>query len=174
MGKQIRRAFVPPDGWRIVTADYSQVELRLLAHFCRDERLLDAFAHDRDVHASVAAEIFKVPEAAVTVDQRRVAKTVNFGVIYGMSASGLAVRLGIKRKDAETFIDEYFAKFAEGARLPGRPAGQVPQDRDGRHAPGPPAAVRRGRPSGRSRATRTAPGPSGRPSTWRFRGRRPT
>ncbi len=112
-GKQIRRAFVPPDGWRIVTADYSQVELRLLAHFCRDERLLDAFAHDRDVHASVAAEIFKVPEAAVTGDQRRVAKTVNFGVIYGMSASGLAVRLGIKRKEAETFIDEYFAKFSK-------------------------------------------------------------
>ena len=110
-GKQIRRAFVPPEGWRIVTADYSQVELRLLAHFCRDERLVESFAQDRDVHASVAAEIFKVPEAEVTSAQRRVAKTVNFGVIYGMSAYGLAVRLGMKRKDAETFVDDYFARF---------------------------------------------------------------
>jgi DNA polymerase-1 len=110
-GKQIRQAFVPPDGWRIVTADYSQVELRLLAHFCKDERLVEAFAADRDVHASVAAEIFKVPEAEVTSAQRRVAKTVNFGVIYGMSAHGLAVRLGMPRKEADRFIDDYFARF---------------------------------------------------------------
>jgi DNA polymerase-1 len=110
-GKQIRRAFIPPDGWRLVTADYSQVELRLLAHFCRDERLLDSFAHDRDIHAGVAAELFKVPEDQVTSAQRRVAKTVNFGVIYGISPHGLAVRLAIPRKEAETFIDEYFARF---------------------------------------------------------------
>ncbi|MFO0851526.1 MAG: DNA polymerase I [Gemmataceae bacterium] len=110
-GRQIRQAFVPPDGWALVTADYSQVELRLLAHFSRDERLVEAFADDRDVHASVAAEIFKVTEGEVTSAQRRVAKTVNFGVIYGMSAHGLAVRLGMPRKEAETFIDDYFARF---------------------------------------------------------------
>jgi DNA polymerase-1 len=110
-GKQIRQAFIPPDGWRLVTADYSQIELRLLAHFCGDEQLRAAFAEDRDVHASVAAEIFKVPEAEVTSAQRRVAKTVNFGVIYGISAHGLAIRLGMPRKEAETFIDDYFARF---------------------------------------------------------------
>jgi DNA polymerase-1 len=110
-GKQIRQAFVPPAGWKILTADYSQVELRLLAHFTKDEALVRAFAEDADIHARVAAQIFKVPEAGVTSAQRRVAKTVNFGVIYGMSGTGLAVRLGISRKEADTFIDEYFARF---------------------------------------------------------------
>ncbi|MBX9581787.1 MAG: DNA polymerase I, partial [Gemmataceae bacterium] len=110
-GKQIRQAFVPPDGWRILTADYSQVELRLLAHFSKDEAMTAAFAEDADIHARVAAQIFKVPEADVTSAQRRVAKTVNFGVIYGMSGTGLAVRLGITRKEADAFIDDYFARF---------------------------------------------------------------
>lgn len=111
MGRQIRQAFVPRDGWVLLTADYSQVELRLLAHFSGDDHLRAAFADDKDVHTLVAAEIFKVPEAAVTGDQRRVAKTVNFGVIYGMSAIGLATRLGMPRAEAETFIDEYFARY---------------------------------------------------------------
>jgi DNA polymerase-1 len=110
-GRQIRQAFIPPDGWLILTADYSQVELRLLAHFCGDEQMRAAFAADHDIHARVAAEIFKVPEAAVTGLQRRMAKTVNFGVIYGISAHGLSVRLGMPRKDAEKFIDDYFARF---------------------------------------------------------------
>jgi DNA polymerase-1 len=110
-GRQIRQAFIPRDGWVLLTADYSQVELRLLAHFAGDDRLKEAFAEDRDIHASVAAEIFKVPEADVTPVQRRMAKTVNFGVIYGISAHGLAVRLGMPRKDAERFIDEYFARY---------------------------------------------------------------
>jgi DNA polymerase-1 len=110
-GRQIRQAFIPRDGWQILTADYSQVELRLLAHFSRDAELIRAFAEDKDIHAAVAAGIFKVPEAEVTSDQRRVAKTVNFGIIYGMSAHGLAVRLGMPRKQAETFIDDYFARF---------------------------------------------------------------
>jgi DNA polymerase-1 len=110
-GRQIRQAFLPPDGWLLLTADYSQVELRLLAHFSGDEALRRAFAEDRDVHASVAAQIFGVPEPDVTSDQRRVAKTVNFGVLYGMSGTGLAVRLGIGRKEADRFIDDYFARY---------------------------------------------------------------
>ncbi len=110
-GKQIRQAFIPPDGWRILTADYSQIELRLLAHFCGDTQLQTAFAEGRDVHTRVAAEIFKVVEDRVTKDQRRVAKTVNFGVLYGMSAAGLAIRLGITRQEAETFIHAYFERY---------------------------------------------------------------
>lgn len=110
-GRQIRQAFIPPDGWRLLTADYSQIELRLLAHFCGDDNLREAFAADRDIHAAVAAEIFKVPEPQVSDDQRRVAKTVNFGVLYGMSATGLAVRLKIPRQEAEQFIDAYFARY---------------------------------------------------------------
>ncbi|AMV26381.1 DNA polymerase I [Gemmata sp. SH-PL17] len=110
-GAQLRKAFIPRDGWTLVTADYSQIELRLLAQFCGDETLKSAFAEDRDVHTAVAAQIFKVPEADVTKAQRGVAKTVNFGVIYGMSATGLAVRLAIPRKEAEEFIDAYFARY---------------------------------------------------------------
>ncbi len=110
-GRQIRQAFLPKEGWQLITADYSQIELRLLAHFADDAQLKEAFAEDRDIHTSVAAQIFKVPDEKVTGDQRRVAKTVNFGVIYGMSAGGLAVRLSIQRKDAEKFIEDYFARF---------------------------------------------------------------
>ena len=110
-GAQLRKAFIPRDGWTLVTADYSQIELRLLAQFSGDETLKAAFAEDRDVHTAVAAQIFSVPEAAVTKAQRGVAKTVNFGVIYGMSAMGLSVRLAIPRKEAEEFIDAYFARY---------------------------------------------------------------
>ncbi|MGL4419154.1 MAG: DNA polymerase I, partial [Gemmataceae bacterium] len=111
MGQQIRQAFIAPPGWKIVSADYSQIELRFLAHFCGDDALASAFRDDRDIHTRVAAQIFKVEEATVTSAQRRVAKTVNFGVIYGMSAHGLATRLSIPRGEAETFIDAYFAQF---------------------------------------------------------------
>lgn len=110
-GRQIRKAFIPPPGWTLLTADYSQIELRMLAHFSGDENLLQAFRDDRDVHAQVAADIFKVAVADVQDSQRRVAKTVNFGVIYGMSASGLAARLGIPRAEADRFIDAYFARY---------------------------------------------------------------
>lgn len=110
-GKQIRQAFIPAEGWVLVTADYSQIELRLLAHFCGDETLRRAFDDDRDVHAAVAAQIFGVSEDQVTSNQRRMAKTVNFGVLYGMSAYGLALRLGIPRDEATRFIDEYFARY---------------------------------------------------------------
>jgi len=111
LGREIRQAFIPREGCKLITADYSQVELRLLAHFSGDDALKQAFVENRDIHASVAAQIFGVPEDKVSSDQRRVAKTVNFGVIYGMSAFGLAQRLGIMQGDAARFIEEYFARF---------------------------------------------------------------
>jgi DNA polymerase-1 len=110
-GKQIRKAFVPPPGWSILAADYSQIELRLLAHFCGDEGLKAAFAEDQDIHTAVASRVFNTSLESVTSDQRRVAKTVNFGVLYGMSASGLSTRLGITRQEAAKFIDDYFARY---------------------------------------------------------------
>jgi DNA polymerase-1 len=110
-GQAIRQAFLPEEGWVLLMADYSQIELRLLAHFCGDEHLRKAFAEDRDIHSMVAAQIFAVTEADVTSDQRRMAKTVNFGVIYGMSAAGLSARLRIPRDEAEAFIDAYFARY---------------------------------------------------------------
>jgi DNA polymerase-1 len=102
---------LPREGWTLITADYSQIELRLLAHFSGDEQLRRAFAEGHDIHTQVASQIFGAPEADVTGNQRRVAKTVNFGVLYGMSAFGLAERLGIDRKEAEKFIDQYFARY---------------------------------------------------------------
>ncbi len=110
-GRQIRQAFLPAEGWVLLTADYSQIELRLLAHFTGDAVLRKAFAEDRDIHSAVAAQIFGVKEADVTGDMRRMSKTVNFGVIYGMSAVGLATRLGISRDEAGKFIDAYFARY---------------------------------------------------------------
>jgi DNA polymerase-1 len=110
-GRQIRQAFLPEPGWRLLSADYSQVELRMLAHFCGDEALRRAFAEDHDIHAAVAAQVFSVSEAEVTSVQRRMAKTVNFGVIYGISPYGLSVRLGITREDAAKFIDQYFLRY---------------------------------------------------------------
>jgi DNA polymerase-1 len=110
-GRQIRQAFLPAEGWLLLTADYSQIELRLLAHFCGDEPLRLAFAEDRDIHTSVAAQIFGVAEQDVSSEMRRMAKTVNFGVLYGMSAHGLAQRLGIPRDEAARFIDAYFARY---------------------------------------------------------------
>lgn len=112
LGREIRQAFIPREGWQLVTADYSQIELRLLAHFSGDENMRAAYAENRDIHTQVAGEIFGVPPEAVTSDMRRVAKTVNFGVIYGMSAHGLAERLGIDRREADRFIGNYFARFS--------------------------------------------------------------
>jgi DNA polymerase I len=110
-GRQIRAAFIARPGWKILTADYSQIELRLLAHFTQDANLQRSFTEDRDIHTSVAAQIFGVPEANVSKDQRGAAKTVNFGVIYGISAVGLSIQLGISKKEAAKFIDDYFARF---------------------------------------------------------------
>src|SRR5262249_3810159 len=103
-GRQIRQAFIPEEGWVLLTADYSQVELRLLAHLCGDEQLRRAFTEDQDIHAVVAAQVFGVAEKEVSAGMRRVAKTVNFGIIYGMSDFGLAQRLGIPREEAASFI----------------------------------------------------------------------
>jgi DNA polymerase-1 len=111
IGGQIRQAFLPEPGWVLLTADYSQIELRLLAHFCGDEGLRQAFAADHDIHASVAAQIYGVEEKDVTAAMRRVAKTVNFGVIYGISAFGLARRLEIPKEEGARFIDAYFARY---------------------------------------------------------------
>jgi DNA polymerase-1 len=110
-GRAIRSAFLPAEGWRLLAADYSQIELRVLAHFSQDAALLAAFAEDRDIHAQVASEVYGVPLAEVTPQMRRSAKAVNFGVIYGQSAFGLARSLGIDQQDAALFIDRYFAGY---------------------------------------------------------------
>jgi DNA polymerase-1 len=113
IGKQIRSAFVPSDPKTncLLTCDYSQVELRLLAHLSHDEHLISAFKNDRDIHAFVASQVFGVDINLVTSDQRRVAKTVNFGIIYGQTAHGLAQTLGIGRSEAQLFIDNYFKQY---------------------------------------------------------------
>ena len=111
-GREIRKAFVSGQpGWVMMSADYSQIELRLMAHFCGDEHLLDAFRRGEDVHAATAAKIFRVPVAEVTADQRRIAKTANFGIMYGISSFGLAERLRCPRSEAKQIIDDYFASF---------------------------------------------------------------
>ncbi|MCE4068028.1 MULTISPECIES: DNA polymerase I [Pseudomonas] len=110
-GRRIRQAFVAPKGYKLLAADYSQIELRIMAHLAKDEGLLDAFRHDRDVHRATAAEVFGVPLDDVTSDQRRSAKAINFGLIYGMSAFGLAKQIGVERKEAQAYIDRYFARY---------------------------------------------------------------
>ncbi len=111
-GREIRSAFVAGhDGWKLLAADYSQIELRVLAHFCRDETLCAAFANDEDIHARVAAEVHGIPLDQVTPEQRRGAKAVNFGVIYGQSPFGLAKSLGIEQQKAAEFIESYFARY---------------------------------------------------------------
>ncbi len=115
-GRRIRQAFIAPAGHSIVSADYSQIELRIMAHLSGDERLLEAFAAGEDVHRATAAEVFGVPSAEVTSEQRRYAKTINFGLIYGMSAHGLAKSLEIERSAAQSWIDRYFARYPGVAR----------------------------------------------------------
>jgi DNA polymerase-1 len=110
-GRKIRTAFIAPPGSSIVSADYSQIELRIMAHLSGDQGLLDAFAHGEDVHRATAGEIFGVTPLEVGPDQRRVAKSINFGLIYGMSAFGLARQLGLERSAAQTYIDRYFARY---------------------------------------------------------------
>ena len=110
-GRRIRQAFVAPKGYQLLAADYSQIELRIMAHLARDEGLLEAFRHDLDVHRATAAEVFGVPLDAVSVDQRRSAKAINFGLIYGMSAFGLAKQIGCDRKQAQAYIDVYFHRY---------------------------------------------------------------
>jgi DNA polymerase-1 len=112
-GKTVRRAFIPRRGWTFLIADYSQIELRVLAHMSRDSGLVEAFASDSDIHTATAARVFRVPGHLVTTEMRRRAKTINFGLLYGMEAFGLADRLGITRDEARHHIDEYFAQFPD-------------------------------------------------------------
>jgi DNA polymerase-1 len=110
-GRRIRQAFIAPPGSSLVAADYSQIELRIMAHLSGDASLLQAFAEDRDVHQATAAEVFSTPLDAVSSDQRRSAKAINFGLMYGMSAFGLARQLGIGRGDAQKYMDLYFERY---------------------------------------------------------------
>ncbi len=111
LGRQVRRAFVAEPGWQLISADYSQVELRIMAHVSGDEGLLGAFARGEDIHATTAAAIFGVPLAQVTPEMRRVAKAVNFGLAYGQTAYGLAQTTGLTQGEAENFIKTYFERF---------------------------------------------------------------
>ncbi|SUD66554.1 DNA polymerase I [Pseudomonas putida] len=110
-GRRIRQAFIASPGYKLLAADYSQIELRIMAHLAKDEGLLHAFRNDLDVHRATAAEVFGVALEAVTTDQRRSAKAINFGLIYGMSAFGLAKQIGVDRKQSQDYIDRYFARY---------------------------------------------------------------
>jgi DNA polymerase-1 len=110
-GRRIRKAFIAPDGWSVMAADYSQIELRIMAHLSGDKSLVDAFARGDDIHRATAAEVFDLEPMFVTDEQRRRAKAINFGLIYGMSAFGLARQLGIERAEAAAYIDRYFERY---------------------------------------------------------------
>jgi DNA polymerase-1 len=110
-GRRIRQAFVAPKGYKLLAADYSQIELRIMAHLAKDEGLLHAFRNDLDVHRATAAEVFGVELPEVTNDMRRSAKAINFGLIYGMSAFGLAKQIGVDRKQSQAYVDRYFARY---------------------------------------------------------------
>jgi DNA polymerase-1 len=130
-GRRIRQAFVAPPGHVLMAADYSQIELRIMAHLSGDEGLLSAFAEDRDVHQATASEVFDVPLEKVSADQRRLAKTINFGLIYGMSPFGLARNLGIDRGSAQKYVERYFQRypgvrrFMDDTRTSARESGYV-------------------------------------------------
>lgn len=110
-GRRVRKAFVPREGNKFVAADYSQIELRIMAHLSGDKGLLDAFAHGKDIHKATASEVFGVPLDEVTTEQRRSAKAINFGLIYGMSAFGLSKQLNIPRNEAQKYMDLYFERY---------------------------------------------------------------
>ncbi len=112
LGREIRAAFIPRDGWQLIVADYSQIELRLLAHMSHDPVLTDAFRNGEDIHTRTAAEVMGVPPLLVTPEARRAAKAVNFGIVYGISPFGLAAQLGISRVEAERYIHSYFERYA--------------------------------------------------------------
>ncbi|MDA8141162.1 MAG: DNA polymerase, partial [Desulfobacteraceae bacterium] len=110
-GREIRKAFVARPGWHLLSADYSQIELRILAHYADDPILIQSFEHNEDIHARTASEVFQVPLDHVPEELRRQAKAINFGIMYGMSAFGLSRELGISAKIAQTYIDQYFERY---------------------------------------------------------------
>ena len=110
-GRRIRQAFIAPNGYKIISADYSQIELRIMAHLSQDQSLLSAFANDKDIHRVTASEVLTKPEADITAEERRRAKAVNFGLIYGMSAFGLSKQINLPRKEAQSYIDRYFERY---------------------------------------------------------------
>jgi DNA polymerase-1 len=112
LGREIRAAFIPREGWKLLVADYSQIELRLLAHLSEDPLLVEAFRNGEDIHTRTASEVLGVPPMLVTPEARREAKAVNFGIVYGISGFGLAQQLGIPRAEAEKYIKNYFARYA--------------------------------------------------------------
>ncbi|MCY3822327.1 MAG: DNA polymerase I, partial [Nitrospinae bacterium] len=112
LGRQIRQAFLPEEGWKLLSADYSQIELRVLAHFTNDPALVDAFGKGEDIHATTASAVYGVALEGVDSEMRRVAKAVNFGIIYGQGAFGLSQTIGIPQSEARSFIDTYFERFA--------------------------------------------------------------
>jgi len=127
-GRKIRQAFIARPGYRIVAADYSQIELRIMAHLSEDKGLLEAFAEGRDIHTATAAEVFGTSLENVSGDQRRSAKAINFGLIYGMSAWGLSRQLHIERNQAQTYIDRYFDRYPGVARYMERIRSQAAED----------------------------------------------
>jgi DNA polymerase-1 len=112
LGREIRAAFIPRDGWKLLVADYSQIELRLLAHFSGDPLLVEAFRNGEDIHTLTASEVLGIPPLMVSQEARRNAKAVNFGIVYGISGFGLAAQLGISRAEAEKYIKNYFERYA--------------------------------------------------------------
>jgi DNA polymerase-1 len=130
-GMKIRGAFVPEEGHILVSSDYSQIELRVLAHISGDQVLVDTFLRDEDIHTRVAQEVFGVANGGVTQEMRRTAKVINFGIIYGMSSFGLAKELGISQRGAQNYIEDYFARhqgvkaYMEGAQEEAREKGFV-------------------------------------------------
>ncbi len=110
-GRKVRKAFIAPDGWQLMAADYSQIELRIMAHLSQDENLLNAFNEGVDVHSQTASQVFETPLDEVSSEQRRAAKAINFGLMYGMSAFGLSKQLHISRKEASTYMKQYFAQY---------------------------------------------------------------
>ena len=130
-GRRVRQAFIARPGYKVVAADYSQIELRIMAHLSQDQGLLTAFSEGKDIHSATAAEVFNVPLAQVTTEQRRNAKAINFGLIYGMSAFGLAKQLNVPRHDAQHYMDMYFErypgvlKYMEDSRLVAKDQGYV-------------------------------------------------
>ena len=110
-GRRVRQAFVSDSGYKLLAADYSQVELRIMAHLSRDRGLLSAFSSDEDIHRATASDVFNIPLEEVNLQQRRSAKAINFGLIYGMSAFGLAKQLNVSLSDAQHYVDRYFQKY---------------------------------------------------------------